>query len=139
MSLLPFDWKPDSRKLRQFAVASAVFAGILGAWLCFGLDLPAVSAVIAWSAGAAVLVAGLLVPRAVLPLYVALTAVALPIGLVLSTVILAVVYFLLVTPIGLGMRVLGGDAMGRRRRRSEESFWTRRPPPADVKRYLHQS
>ncbi|HEV7903468.1 MAG TPA: SxtJ family membrane protein, partial [Pyrinomonadaceae bacterium] len=43
-------------------------------------------------------------------------------GFVMTRVILGVVYFLFVTPIGLVRRLFGGDPLGRRARRAE-SYW----------------
>lgn len=43
-------------------------------------------------------------------------------GFVMTRVILGVVFFLFVTPIGLARRLFGGDPLGRRAARTE-SYW----------------
>lgn len=43
-------------------------------------------------------------------------------GFVMTRVILGIVFFLFVTPIGLARRLFGGDPLGRRAR-SAESYW----------------
>ncbi len=61
-----------------------------------------------------------------------------PIGWLVSLVLFAAVYFLLVTPIGLILRVLGRDPLARRFQRDAESYWTPRPPAPDADRYFRQ-
>ena len=61
-------------------------------------------------------------------IYVVLMLVALPIGFVLSHVLMAVIYYLVMTPIGLVFRAIGRDAMCRRLEREKSSYWTDRGP-----------
>lgn len=61
-----------------------------------------------------------------------------PIGWTVSTVLLGVVYLLVVTPVGLVMRVFGHDPMARGFDKRRDSYWTDRPPPAERKRYFRQ-
>jgi hypothetical protein len=64
---------------------------------------------------------------------------AWPIGFVVSHVVLALVYYLVLTPIGLAMRVFGYDPMRREFDRSAESYWIARDT-AEIKaeRYFRQ-
>ena len=78
-------------------------------------------------------------PRALRWLNVALTLLALPIGIVVSHVILAALFYLLFTPVALFFRLIGRDLMHRRLDPSAETYWVRRKPVTDVKRYLRQS
>ena len=139
MPLFDVDWSPEPRKLKVFAVGFAVFAGLLGLYLWGGLGVPVAVAAALWAAGALVLLAGFVRPVWVRPVYVGLTAVALPIGLVLATLILALVYYLLLTPIGLLGRLFRRDRLGRRLDPETGSYWVSRTPDTDVKRYFRQS
>ncbi len=65
----------------------------------------------------------LLAPRANLPLYVGTTLFAFPIGFVLSYVILGTLFYLVITPVGLLVRLAGRDPMGRRFARDASSYW----------------
>ena len=148
MAIVEVNWRPDRRQLRAFGAAGAVVLGAFAAWVFFcrtffGASLGASAARI--TAGA-VMAAGVLLailaaaaPRALRPVYLALTAIGLPIGFVMSYVILGVVYFGLFTPIGLIFRVIGRDALCRKFDRGAETYWTERRATDDVRRYFRQS
>jgi len=64
---------------------------------------------------------------------------AFPIGWTVSHVLLAVVYFAVLTPTGLGLRLLGYDPMSRRDRSEEKtSYWERECAPENRERYFRQ-
>ncbi|MBX3402491.1 MAG: hypothetical protein KF699_03665 [Phycisphaeraceae bacterium] len=63
---------------------------------------------------------------------------ALPIGWTISHILLGMVYFLVFTPIGLIMRLLGKDPMERRFQPDAPTYWIKRPPPAESSRYFRQ-
>ena len=74
------------------------------------------------------------------PAYAAWMAVFHPVGLAVFHGLLAVVYFGVVTPLGLGLRLLGRDPLGRQlRRRQPGSYWLAHRPGSDPARYLRQS
>jgi len=117
--------KRSHRAERDFGlVVGAVFA-LLGAWWLyrgkFAWVAPALMCV-----GAALVLFGLAFPRAlVLPNRV-WTALASALGYVMTRLILALVFFLIVTPIGVVKRLTGWDPLGRRTRRGE-SYWQTYP------------
>jgi hypothetical protein len=55
-----------------------------------------------------------------------------------SHLLLLVVYYLVLTPIGLLMRLIGYDPLQRRFDRSAQSYWTPHDPAADDARYFKQ-
>jgi hypothetical protein len=61
-----------------------------------------------------------------------------PIGLVIAHVLLGVVYFGWITPVGLLMRLFGRDPMHRRLDRSAASYWVRRRPASSASQYFRQ-
>lgn len=63
---------------------------------------------------------------------------ALPIGWTFSHVILAAIYYGVITPIGLALRLTGHDAMRRRFDPNASSYWLPRRVPADPARYFRQ-
>ena len=73
------------------------------------------------------------------PLYYGWMRLVYPIGWVISHVALAIVYFGIMTPIGLVMRLLGRDSLERRFDDEVDSYWTERRTVEDVGRYLRQS
>lgn len=63
---------------------------------------------------------------------------ALPIGWTVSHLILAVVYFGVLLPVGLAMRLAGHDPMQRRFDPRAESYWLPHRQETDPKRYFRQ-
>ncbi len=146
--MIDIDWKPNARKLRQFAVASLFGFPLIGLLLekvlpLFGLTsltafVEAHSLVlICGGLGAAVCLLGLLLPRAITPVYLVLVALTFPIGLILSAVLIPLIYYGLFTPIGLGLRLLGKDPMDRTLNQGD-SYWIERPPAPAPARYYKQ-
>lgn len=79
--------------------------------------------------GLAWLGAGLVFPTHLGPVKRGWMAMALVISRVTTPVFLAIVYFLVVTPIGLGVRLFGRNPI--RQKPIDGSFWRRRDPSTD--------
>lgn len=147
MALIEVNWRPAPRALRGFGlIALAAFAA-LGAWAFFGRSLfgvelgPGAARTAAWALWAAAALCGALAlaaPRALGPLYVVLTAISLPIGVVVSHVIMALLYFGVFTPVALFFRLIGRDALQRRLERDRRSYWIEREVVTDRARYFRQ-
>jgi saxitoxin biosynthesis operon SxtJ-like protein len=136
MALLEINWNPDRRELRQFAVLCVVIFGLIGVdCLLRRGSLPAAAI---FEAIAAAGVVGYFRPSFLRPVYVAWMAVAWPIGWTVSHLLLLLVYYLVLTPIGLVMRLFGYDPLNRRFDRSVESYWTPHDPGAEASRYFKQ-
>ncbi len=73
--------------------------------------------------GAALVVLGLIVPVVLKPVYRVWMALAVVLGFIMTRVILTAVYYLIMTPIGLIMRLLGKDPLHRRRDPNAASYW----------------
>ncbi len=92
-----------------------------------------------WAVGTAGAILIWIVPSAGRQLYVGWMLAAVPAGWSISHGVLAIVYYVVLTPIGLLMRLLGRDPMQRRLDRSGSgSYWIERPPPSDSSRYFRQ-
>ncbi len=75
------------------------------------------------SLGAALVVLGLAAPVVLKPVYRVWMALAVVLGFIMTRVILSVVYYLVMTPIGLAMRLFGKDPMHRRIDPDAASYW----------------
>lgn len=147
MAVIQVNWKPDERQLRGFGIICLVAFGAIGSWIFFRHSFvrlvwtPETARAIGWtlwSLAGACLLLSLTAPRLLLPLYIGLTAITLPIGFVVSHVIMAVLFYLVITPFGLVFRLIGRDALHRKFDPAAESYWVQREPVGDVKRYLRQ-
>ena len=73
-------------------------------------------------AGALLLVLALIAPRATVPLHNAWMKFAAVLGWINSRILLSLMYYGVMTPLGLVLRVVGRDPMNRRRHPAE-SYW----------------
>ena len=138
MALIDVNWKPGAKELRQFAALFLIFGVGAGTAIHFFKDWPALVSQILWIAGPVVGIAGLIFPTLVRPVYVVMMAVTLPIGMVVSTVLMIVIYYLVLTPIGLLMRVFKYDPMHRRFDLAAKTYWIERPKQIAASRYFRQ-
>jgi hypothetical protein len=96
---------------------------------------------VAWTFAALALTIGplgLIRPTLVRPVFVAWSVVAFPIGWLVSTVMLAVLFYGVFTPIGLLFRVVGRDAL-LLRRQSMTTYWRPKPAAQTARDYFRQS
>jgi len=136
MALIEIDTHPSRRQLTVFGAGWGVLFGVLAAVAWGGGSRGAAMALAIIAA--AVPAAGACVPRLMRIVYVATACLTMPIGFVLSFVVLASVYYLVLTPIGLTMRLCGRDPMARRFDRQAETYWMPRREARGPGRYFQQ-
>ena len=130
------DREPKPRVLRLFgAVWTPLALFSLAIWLHRRSAGPVPIGVVLGVALVA-LILGLLAPRSLRMIYVALSFATAPIGWLVSRVALVAIYTLLITPIGLLLRLFGRDALGLGERRA--SYWSTRGEPRDSERHFRQ-
>jgi len=129
--LVSLQLQPSDQKLRQFGWVAAVALPGLALYLEWG-RLPLIAL------GAASLLFSLLWPQGNRPLFVAMSLVAFPIGFVLSHVVLAILFFGILTPVGLLFRLLGRDPLARGFEPDRSSYWVDLPKVASKKEYFKQ-
>jgi hypothetical protein len=124
--------------LRQFAVICFVFFGGLALYnrlIVGGIGSARFLGVLAVAMG----IVGILRPRAIDPIFRAAMAIAMPIGWVVSKVLLGAVFYLVLTPIAVLFRLIKRDALARRLNPDAKSHWIEREQATDPKRYWYQS
>jgi hypothetical protein len=136
MALVQINWKPKPRELRQFAALWVGFFGLLGVYFRF-VGGASTAAAVLWAISL-VGVAGLFAPAFVRPLYVVWMGLAMPIGWLVSHLLLLVMYYLVLTPIGLIMRACGYDPLERRLDRKARSYWYDQEETEGFEQYFKQ-
>lgn len=141
--MIKLDLKPEERVVKQFAWFAVLGLPLL-AWFVLRLVTTFEWAHPAFIAVAAVGVSQLglylvgvrVVSRA---LFLGLSILFVPIGFIISHVMLAAVYYLVLTPIALVFRVMGRDVLGRKLDPDAKSYWHvregDRPPASYFKLY----
>ena len=136
--MIELNTNPTARELRQFScIWFPVFCAIVGG-LCMARFDASASAYAVWATGTVIAFVGFLWPTAVKPLFLALSYFTYPIGLLVSYILLAVLFYLVVTPIGLLLRLMGRDPLGSKRTPSQPSHWVERREDRTIKRYFQQ-
>lgn len=137
MAMIEINWSPGNKELRNFG-RIALIAMLIIALLFYWKGLALNWVLIIFSAGVVIFIVSLISLKLTRIIYLGLTLVTLPIGLAISYVLLAVLYFLLITPVGLLFRLIGRDLMHRNFDADTKSYWYRRDPPKTLERYFRQ-
>jgi hypothetical protein len=122
MAMISINWNPSKRELRQFAGLCLLFFGGMAAWTYARHGAgpwPTTMAVLAALLG----LPGLAFPALLKPIYVGWMVAAFPIGWTVSHVLLGIIFYGFVTPIGLLLRIVGNDPMNRKFEREAKSYW----------------
>ena len=135
MKKLDVHRNPDPRQLRQFGYISLFALPLLG-WLWGGSGLViGLLAVVGTLLAATAAVA----PNVIRPVFVALTLITAPIGMVVSELILFLVYYAVLCPIGIFFRMIKRDPLQRTMDRQAKSYWQSKEAPKNASRYYRQS
>ncbi len=137
MGLLEVKKDFTPRELLWFGPLFALFAGLIGMIILRRFEAPRVAYGI-WSVAAAIIVLYYAIPPIRKPLYLGWIYSAFPIGWVISHVLLIAIYYLLITPIGILMKLVGYDPMTRTFDKNESSYWVKRDPNLEKSRYFKQ-
>jgi len=134
MKLVEINWNPTDRQLRQFGVIWLIALPFIG--LLWGASLPVLLVLATIGVGISVLSQAL--PRTLKPIFLAMTVVATPIGIVLGEAALLLTYFGVLFPIGLVFRLVRRDALRLKRDSTATTYWEAKEPPRNVASYYRQ-
>ncbi len=136
MSLLRINKNPSGRQLLVFALAWLVFAGGLGLSLWHRQHSGA--AIASGIASVVVPLIGAAWPGGLRRFYLGLCYATYPVGLVVSSVVLVAIYYAVLTPLGLILRICRYDPLARRFDRQAATYWHRRPGARAPESYFRQ-
>ena len=126
LKALPFfqhlNWRPDARELRRFAIAMLIgftILGLLSVWRGKGIGT---ASIVLWSLGVVLAVAAF-IPRLGRMAYLAVYLPTSIIGYVVSNVLLALMFLVVITPLGLILKLMGKDLLQQQRRPKERTGW----------------
>jgi hypothetical protein len=130
-NVIEINWRPDRRTLRQFGFIAVGGFGFVAAiaWfevLIFSFGLGEARPLVSGGFAALAVVSGLLsvvYPAGNLPIYLLTSALTYPIGFVLSYVIMGTLFYVIIAPIGLLLRLFGTDPMERRINPDADTYW----------------
>lgn len=137
MAFAPIPWNVQRKTLVEFSEASLMIVGMIAAPLSLWRGHLR-TAIVLWTIAMVVRGVGWVKPMALKPLFLGMLLVGWPLGWVVSNLLLAMLFYGVVLPIGLLLRVRRGDVIGRRLDPSRASYWTPIPKVRDPREYLRQ-
>jgi hypothetical protein len=127
--------KTGARELRKFGLLVGGVFALIGVVL---LLRHRAAAPYFLSAGALLILPGLIWPRGLKPVYLAWMTLAILLGFIVSGILLVMLFFFVITPIGLVARCLGNDFLNLKLDRPAASYWQprerRAKTPAEYER-----
>ncbi|NIP23123.1 MAG: hypothetical protein GWN67_05665 [Phycisphaerae bacterium] len=138
MSLMKINWNPDHKELRKFGIISLIASALIASFLYVlkGLGIQWAAAI--FFVGLIIFISSLISLKVTRGIYLGLILLTMPIGCVVSFTLMAMFYFMLLTPLGLLFRLMGRDSLGRKFDFNTNSYWIARRPPENLDRYFHQ-
>ena len=136
--MIAIQWNPDRKQLRQFAgIWFPAFCALVG-WSIAGKTGYWHEVEIGWAIAGITSIAGLVFPPLIRPIFVGLILLTYPIGWVVSHVLLGLIFYGIVTPIGIILRVTGHDPL-QINAPLGNSLWKSPTGKTDAASYLRQS
>ena len=138
MALISINKNPSQRELRQFGLMFFPAFLAMIAWITYRATGSWIVPSICLGLAVLSLALGAMAPAAMRSIWIVTMYVTFPIGFVISHVLMAIVYYLVVTPAGLLLRLFKGDPLQRSADPAAKSYWIRRPDQPDSERYFRQ-
>ncbi|MFZ5892336.1 MAG: SxtJ family membrane protein [Myxococcota bacterium] len=143
--LVSINLNPDQKTLRQFgfialgAFSLCAFSVFRAHGITAALgELREEVALVFIALAAVCLLFSLVFPRGNWPIYVGLSLITYPLGVVVSYVILGALFAFVIGPIAIVFRLVGRDVLARRASARRESYWVARKRSTDSQRYFRQ-
>jgi hypothetical protein len=137
MSMLTIDRNPPKERLRSFGILLAIFVPLFGAlvwWRTGRLE----TGTNIWIGGGVLTAIYWLVPAIRRVIYVGWMYAAFPIGWTVSHLLMGVIFYGVITPIGWIIRATGRDPLNRSFDRSARTYWVPHERSNDIGRYFRQ-
>jgi multisubunit Na+/H+ antiporter MnhG subunit len=118
----------DQKTVRHFGITIGATVALIGAVLWYlgkpyGNEIMYVGAFVLWLAG--------FVPRVLKPLHRLWMGLALVLGWIMTRVLLSLVFYFVITPIGLARRLFGQSSVRTGPAPNKDSYWIPRDPKRD--------
>jgi len=136
--MIAIQWNPETKQLRQFAgIWFPAFCALVG-WSIARKTGHWQEVEVGWIVAGVISIAGLVSPPIIRPVFVGLILLTYPIGWVVSHVLLGLIFYGIVTPIGIILRVTGHDPL-QINAPLGNSLWKSPTGKTDSASYLRQS
>lgn len=143
MALVQLNWKPNAKELRSFGAIFLVGFVIIGLvkyfspfeWLISRNQNVGLTFIII---GLVVGAIGLTGTKLALPLYWIWLSIAFVMGNIVSRILIAGIYYLVVTPVGWLAWLVGRDKLQLRKKKNKQTYWVKTSLPKEPRKYERQ-
>ena len=125
------------KKLRQFGLMVGGVLVLIGLWKLYQGKHEMVRLTL-WSVGGLLIITGSIVPTLLTPVYWIWMKLAHLLGWVNTRLLLGIIFFVIITPMAIVMKVFGRDALNRKIDKDVDSYWIPRPPIASIKEHCER-
>ena len=113
------------KEIRKFGLVIAIALGVIGSFVYVKFGNFNVVGWL-WGIGLLFLILGFILPSVLRPVYRIWMLLAYFIGGIVSRVILTVLFYVVLTPTGLVLRLFGKDVLDQRFEKDRESYWIKK-------------
>ena len=135
--MIEINKNPSKKELAVFGLLCLLFFGIVGAIMWHKSHSPR-AGIIVWCIATAFVAVYYAAPGVRKPIYLGWMYAAYPIGWTVSHLLMAIVFFGVITPIGFIMRLMGRDPLQRAFDPAAKTYWIAHPRAVDPQRYFRQ-
>ena len=128
---------PTAGELRWFGLMVAAFAGVVGG-LIYYFSANLTVAVVVWAIGLILAAVYYALPPTRYLLFTLWMTIFFPLGWLISHLLMGAVFYLLITPVALVMRLIGRDALGKAPDPAAKTYWTPMESNPKETRYFQQ-
>ena len=125
------------KQLRQFGLMVGGVLVLIGLWKLYQGKHEMVRLIL-WSVGGLLIITGSIVPTLLTPVYWIWMKLAHLLGWVNTRLLLGIIFFVIITPMAVVMKVFGRDALNRKIDKNVDSYWIPRPPIASIKEHCER-
>ena len=129
--------QPKRKELRNFGLMFGVIFTGIGLYQLYN-DTAETARMTLWVLGGLFFITGLAVPVVLKPIFTAWMKFAFVLGWVNTRIIITLIFFLVITPIGLIMRVVKGDILSERLDKQAETYWHKITPLQSLKEHFER-
>ncbi len=137
MAIIEINKNPNRKDLLVFGFLLGLFTILVGLLAHFQWQAPAAARMI-WLVGAGLTVLYFALPPLRRPLFLGWIYATFPIGWTISHLLMAIIYYGVLTPIGLVLRLCGKDPIEKDIDSGRSSYWVEHPTKIDARRYFRQ-
>ncbi len=129
------NWQPSNTDIRKFGKTVLIGFLIIGALFFWRGRRPVAEIMVGVSAVVAVL--SYAVPALAKPFYFVWMGFGFVMGSIMSRVILAIIFYAIISPVALVFRLIGRDELKRKKTSSATTYWEDHPKITDPEYYEH--